>query len=82
MTNTKVVDLLINDEKRIYGVQAMCEGKEITIESRLTVGADGRYSTVRQKAGIEVTKRKHGYDLLWTNSCSRWLGTFNKNGFN
>lgn len=65
MTNTKVIDLLINEEENIFGVRAMCEGKEITIESRLTVGADGRYSTVRQKAGIEVTKRKHGYDLLW-----------------
>ncbi|HWL25672.1 MAG TPA: FAD-dependent monooxygenase [Ureibacillus sp.] len=65
MTNTRVTDLLLNENGRIYGVKAMCEGKELTIESRLTVGADGRYSTVRKKVGIEVTNRKHGYDLLW-----------------
>lgn len=65
MTNTKVIDLLMNDEERILGVKAMCEGKEVTIESRITIGADGRYSTVRKKAGIEVSKIKHGYDLLW-----------------
>lgn len=65
MTNTRVVDLLINDNARIYGVKALHEGREIRIESQLTVGADGRYSTVRKKAGIEVTNKKHGYDLLW-----------------
>ncbi len=65
MTNTRVIDLLMNEDGSIFGVKALHEGKEITIESRLTVGADGRYSTVRKKAGIEVTNRKHGYDLLW-----------------
>nr|WP_106779711.1 FAD-dependent monooxygenase [Lysinibacillus timonensis] len=65
MTNTRVVDLLLNENGSFYGVKAMHEGKELTILSRLTVGADGRFSTVRKKAGIEVNKRKHGYDLLW-----------------
>ncbi|WP_097148150.1 FAD-dependent monooxygenase [Ureibacillus acetophenoni] len=65
LTNTKVVDLLVNEQNNIYGVKALNEGKELSIECGLTVGADGRYSTVRKKAGIEVSKRKHGYDLLW-----------------
>src|SRR5690606_10159891 len=29
------------------------------------IGADGRYSTVRKLAGIEVEQKNHGYDVLW-----------------
>ncbi|RHW38394.1 FAD-binding protein [Lysinibacillus yapensis] len=65
MTNTRVVDLLKDDSSCFYGVRASHKGKEFTIESNLVIGADGRYSTVRKKAGIDVTVRKHGYDLLW-----------------
>jgi 2-polyprenyl-6-methoxyphenol hydroxylase-like FAD-dependent oxidoreductase len=35
------------------------------VKSQLVIGADGRYSTIRKKADIDVTIRKHGYDLLW-----------------
>lgn len=65
MTDTRVIDLLQDDAGCIKGVKASCDGEEIYIESSLVIGADGRYSTVRKKAGIDVTVRKHGYDLLW-----------------
>jgi 2-polyprenyl-6-methoxyphenol hydroxylase-like FAD-dependent oxidoreductase len=65
MTNTRVVDLLKDEDSSFHGVKASRNGSEIDIESSLVIGADGRYSTVRKKAGIDVTVRKHGYDLLW-----------------
>lgn len=65
MMNTKVLELLKDDAGIFCGVKATKDGEEVIIESQLVVGADGRYSTVRKKAGIDATLRKHGYDLLW-----------------
>ena len=65
MTDTRVIELLKDEDGCFTGVKAVREGEEISIESNLVVGADGRFSTVRKKSGIDVTVRKHGYDLLW-----------------
>ncbi|MGM9950526.1 MAG: FAD-dependent monooxygenase [Lysinibacillus sp.] len=63
--NTRVTDLLQDADGRYVGVRAVRDGEESTISSKLVVGADGRYSTVRKKANIKTAIRKHGYDLLW-----------------
>lgn len=65
MTNTKVTDLIEDEFGQFIGVKAIRNGLEIIVHSSLIIGADGRYSVIRKKAGIEVKKRKHGYDLLW-----------------
>lgn len=65
MLNTKVDSLLKDESGGVYGVKAWRDGQEITVESQLVIGADGRYSTVRKQADIDVTVKKHGYDLLW-----------------
>ncbi|MEI4770832.1 FAD-dependent monooxygenase [Psychrobacillus sp. FJAT-51614] len=65
MLNTKVVELLKNKDGSFCGLKAVSDGEEIVIESQLIVGADGRFSTVRKKAEIDATIRKHGFDLLW-----------------
>ena len=65
LLNTKVNELLEDKTGRVFGVKARKDGQEITVESQLVIGADGRYSTVRKQADIDVTIRKHGYDLLW-----------------
>lgn len=65
MPNTRVTELLETESGRYYGVKAVQAGQEITIESKLIIGADGRYSTIRKKANIDVTVKDHGYDLLW-----------------
>ena len=65
LLNTSVKHLLEDESGRVYGVKAIKDGQEITVESELVIGADGRYSTVRKNAEIDVTVRKHGYDLLW-----------------
>lgn len=65
LLNTSVKHLLEDDSGRVYGVKAVMDGQEIIVRSELVIGADGRYSTVRKQADIDVTVRKHGYDLLW-----------------
>ncbi|SER78405.1 FAD-dependent monooxygenase [Psychrobacillus sp. OK032] len=65
MMNTRVVELLEDESGYYNGVRAVKDGEEMLIESQLIIGADGRYSTVRKKAEIDVTIRKHGFDLLW-----------------
>lgn len=65
LLNTKVNELIEDETGRVFGVKASKDGQEITVESELVIGADGRYSTVRKQADIDVKIRKHGYDLLW-----------------
>ena len=65
MLNTKVSELLQDEDGSYCGVKAVHDAKEVIIDSELIIGADGRYSTVRKKAQLDVTTRKHGYDLLW-----------------
>jgi len=65
MLNTKVAELLQDEQGGYCGVMALQEGNEVLIESQLVIGADGRYSTVRKKAELNSTTRRHGYDLLW-----------------
>jgi len=63
--NTKVTQLIVDSLGRYTGVIASRDGKTIEISSKLIIGADGRYSTIRKKAHIEIQKHKHGFDLLW-----------------
>ena len=63
--NTTVKEL-IQDENGFYsGVKAFQNGEEIHISSKVTIGADGRYSTVRKLANIPTIEMTHGYDVLW-----------------
>ncbi|KGR87432.1 FAD-dependent monooxygenase [Lysinibacillus odysseyi] len=63
--NSRVTDLLQDTDGHYTGVRAVHDREEFTISSKLIVGADGRYSTIRKKAHIKTDVRKHGYDLLW-----------------
>jgi 2-polyprenyl-6-methoxyphenol hydroxylase-like FAD-dependent oxidoreductase len=65
MLNTKVAELLQDEHGSYCGLKAIQDGDEIVIESELLIGADGRNSTVRKKAELDSTTRRHGYDLLW-----------------
>lgn len=65
MPNTRVVELLCDETGYYHGVKAIYNGEEVEIQSELVIGADGRYSTVRKKAEIDVEIRSHGYDILW-----------------
>jgi 2-polyprenyl-6-methoxyphenol hydroxylase-like FAD-dependent oxidoreductase len=61
---TEVTDLLIEGE-RIVGVKAVTPDGPVEIRADLVVGADGRGSTVRDKAALEVIDLGAPIDVLW-----------------
>ncbi|MBD3917469.1 FAD-dependent monooxygenase [Paenibacillus sp. PR3] len=65
LTGVTVTQLLKDDHGTVQGVSGRHGSETITVRSRITVGADGRYSTVRKLAGIPTDVLSHGYDLLW-----------------
>ncbi|MBE5101747.1 FAD-dependent monooxygenase [Priestia aryabhattai] len=66
MLGTKVTELTQNEKGHYTGIKAQQKGRgEIIVESKIIIGADGRYSTVRKLAHIKNNIHDHGYDLLW-----------------
>ncbi|WP_017154468.1 FAD-dependent oxidoreductase [Bacillus bingmayongensis] len=55
----------IKEENKIAGIKAKQKNQEVIIQSRLVVGADGRYSTIRKLAGIQLDKESHQFDFVW-----------------
>jgi 2-polyprenyl-6-methoxyphenol hydroxylase-like FAD-dependent oxidoreductase len=60
----EVVDL-IEEQGRIIGVRANTPDGPLEIEAGLVVGADGRHSIVREKAGLPVDEFGAPMDVLW-----------------
>lgn len=60
----EVVDLL-EEEGRIVGVKAKTLDGPMEIRASLTVGADGRSSIVRERAGLKVNEFGAPMDVLW-----------------
>ena len=56
---------LIEENGRILGLRAQTPQAAIEVRADLTVGADGRHSIVREKAGFEVVERGTPIDVLW-----------------
>jgi 2-polyprenyl-6-methoxyphenol hydroxylase-like FAD-dependent oxidoreductase len=56
---------LIEENGRITGVRARTPAGPLTITSTLVIGADGRHSTVRERAGLEVDDLGAPIDVLW-----------------
>ena len=61
---TEATDL-IEENGRIVGVRATSPEGTVEIRSALTVGADGRRSIVRARAGLEVMDLGAPMDVLW-----------------
>jgi 2-polyprenyl-6-methoxyphenol hydroxylase-like FAD-dependent oxidoreductase len=61
---TEVVDLLTEDQ-RVTGVLAQTPAGQLAVHADLVIGADGRSSTVRQRAGLEVVDQGVPIDVLW-----------------
>ena len=61
----EVVDL-IQENGRVAGVRCRTPQGELEIRAQLIVGADGRRSVVREKAGLEVIDLGAPIDVLWT----------------
>ncbi|MGG3467721.1 FAD-dependent monooxygenase [Neobacillus pocheonensis] len=65
LMGTKVTELFFNQNGNVSGLKAIKGDQDVTIKSKIVVGADGRFSTVRRLAEIPFSTIKHGYDLLW-----------------
>ncbi|MGB8543598.1 MAG: FAD-dependent oxidoreductase [Candidatus Acidiferrales bacterium] len=56
---------LITEGGRIVGVRAKTQLGPVEIRAELVIGADGRHSVVRQRAGLEVETFGSPIDVLW-----------------
>jgi len=64
LMNTEATSL-IERGGRVVGLNANAPGGPIRIDAKLVVGADGRHSTIRQAAGLEVQNIGAPMDVLW-----------------
>lgn len=58
----KPVQDLLRDRGRVTGVK-LADGQEIT--AQIVIGADGRNSLIRQRAGLYLEQQSHPIDILW-----------------
>ncbi len=56
---------LIEDGGRVVGVRAKTPDGELAVHADLVVAADGRHSTVREMAGLEIIDIGAPMDVLW-----------------
>ena len=64
LMETEVTDLLI-EGNTVVGVKATTSDGEIEVRATLTVGCDGRSSTVRERAGLQIQSLGAPIDVLW-----------------
>jgi len=64
LRRTEVVDL-IDEAGRVVGVRARTPEGALEVRAALVVGADGRHSTVREQARLEVAASSPPMDVLW-----------------
>ncbi|HLD70128.1 MAG TPA: FAD-dependent monooxygenase [Candidatus Omnitrophota bacterium] len=62
--STMVRDVLQN-QGQITGVLVEEQGRRLEISAKITVGADGRFSTVRKAAGFKTRYEKYDFDIIW-----------------
>jgi 2-polyprenyl-6-methoxyphenol hydroxylase-like FAD-dependent oxidoreductase len=61
---TDVTDLL-TENGTVAGIHARSQNGPLHVRAGLTIGADGRHSVVREKAGLEVLDLGAPIDVLW-----------------
>jgi 2-polyprenyl-6-methoxyphenol hydroxylase-like FAD-dependent oxidoreductase len=65
LMRAEVKDLIRDGAGRVVGVRAGRPEGELRVRADLVVGADGRHSTVRERAGLRVTELGAPIDVLW-----------------
>jgi 2-polyprenyl-6-methoxyphenol hydroxylase-like FAD-dependent oxidoreductase len=63
-TEAEVTDI-IEDAGKVVGVKARTPAGDLEVLADLTVGADGRHSVVRERAGFSVLNLGAPMDVLW-----------------
>ena len=56
---------LVRENGRVVGVKARTPQGELEVRAGLVIGADGRSSTVRERAGLDVLDLGAPIDVLW-----------------
>ena len=56
---------LLRKGRRIVGVEAHNDGRDVQIFADLVIGCDGRHSITREAAGLEVIEHGVPIDVLW-----------------
>ena len=56
---------LIEEDGRVVGVRARAPTGDVAIKADLVIGADGRHSVVRERAGLKVDEIGAPIDVLW-----------------
>lgn len=64
LTSAAVTEL-IEEGDAVVGVRVATDDGPLEVRARLVVGADGRHSTVRERAGLEVIAHSPPIDVLW-----------------
>ncbi|HEY2540787.1 MAG TPA: FAD-dependent oxidoreductase [Stellaceae bacterium] len=64
ITRAEVTEL-VEEEGRVVGLRAETSEGRLTVRAELVVGADGRHSTVRERAGLPVEDLGAPMDVLW-----------------
>jgi len=59
------VSELIQESGQVLGVRAATPNGPLEVRADLTIGADGRHSTVRARAGLEIDSFGTPIDVLW-----------------
>ena len=69
LLETEAKDLIAQKDRngadRICGVLAAGPGGNVQIKAGLTIAADGRHSTLREKSGLKVEDLGAPFDVLW-----------------
>jgi 2-polyprenyl-6-methoxyphenol hydroxylase-like FAD-dependent oxidoreductase len=61
---TEATDM-VSESGRVTGVRVKSPEGDVEIRAALTIGCDGRHSTVRERAGFEVENVGAPIDVLW-----------------
>ncbi len=61
---TEATDVILDNE-RVVGVWAKAPEGDVDIRADLTVGCDGRHSTLRERAGFKPENLRAPMDVMW-----------------
>jgi 2-polyprenyl-6-methoxyphenol hydroxylase-like FAD-dependent oxidoreductase len=56
---------LVKEDDTVRGVRVVSSDGEFSVHADLVIGADGRHSTVRERAGLEIVDLGAPMDVLW-----------------
>jgi 2-polyprenyl-6-methoxyphenol hydroxylase-like FAD-dependent oxidoreductase len=64
LTQAEAFDLVV-ERREVVGVRVKTPDAELEVRSNLVVGADGRHSVIRERAGLKVVSLGAPMDVLW-----------------